>query len=137
MVTVPTLENTLYLQDPEAIIGYGLRRYARTPANTIPFLSSQIISLPQRFAEHGGNPDDFCTAIQTDLMGMYQRIFSTATSVVVYVTNEQTDGTTYTVDISVQVTINGQLYQLSTNLPIVNGEISLPQDVISYPTSSS
>jgi len=133
MVTVPSLEGKLYLSDPQSVIAYQLRRYSRTHADTIPILSDLIISLPLQIAKYGSEPDDLTSNIQSDLQGVFNRIFAGERNITVNVTHEKISATAFNVSVSVIYTVlSGELQQTGTTISLVNGRLTIPEDRIAW-----
>lgn len=132
MVSVPSLEGSLYLEDPQSIIGYTLRKYMRTPADTVPLLSDLIISLPMQVARYGKEPDVLCSNIQSDLQSTFVRIFGGERKITVSCTFTSNTNGNYDVTISViYTTLSGDIAQTGTTLSLSkDGKILIPEDTL-------
>jgi hypothetical protein len=132
---VPSLEGSLYLKDPQSIIAYTLRMYCRTPGSTIPFLSELVISLQAQIALFGKQPDQLVGVMQTDLQGVFGRIFQNERQVTASVTYTDTSPNTYDVTISVIYTLlNGELSQTGGTISLKDGFLQIPEDTIEFNT---
>jgi hypothetical protein len=135
MATVPSFENSLYLRDVPSIINYTLRKYRRTPAKTIPYLSDMIISLPRRVADLGLEPDRLASAIQSDLQIVYNRIFNGTPQVTVSALYQADSNTAGTITISViYITPGGTADQTGVSIGLLNGELFIPEDKLALPS---
>lgn len=136
MVTVVSLEGSLYLKDPQSVIAYTLRRYSRTPKNTIPILPDLIISLPYQIAKFGREPDNLVQNIEGDLQRVFSRIFGNERQITVNVSYTKRDTISYDTTISiVYTTLSGELQQTGTTITLVNGRLMIPEDQISWETN--
>jgi hypothetical protein len=134
---VPTLEGSVWVTDPQSIIAYTLRRYCRTPMNTMPFLSDMIISINQQIALYGREPDNLVARIQSDLQNVYNRIFGDEREVSVTATyaNKVADNT-YDITIAVMyTTTSGELSQTGGTILLVDGMLKIPEDTIMFRVS--
>lgn len=133
VASVPSLEASLYLTDPQSIIAYGLRKFFRTPKHAVPLLPDEIISLPWLVAEYGRDPETLTANIQSDLQTCFNRIFAGDRDVRVSTnfTTDQTDK--YEVTISVIYTHkSGETDQIGTTLSISqDGRLIIPEDNLS------
>lgn len=130
VAAVPSLEGSLYLKDPQSIIAYTLRKYFRTPKDTIPILSDLIISLPWQVAQHGKDPETLTRNIASDLQNCFDRIFAGERRINVSA-NYTTDGNDghYEVTISVIYSqISGEIAQTGTTISLRNGRLVIPED---------
>lgn len=134
-VTLPSLEGQLYLRDTQSIIGYTLRRYSRTPKDTVTILPDMIISLPWRIAQFGRDPDSLVFNIQSDLQGVFGRIFANERPIQVSVIHTPGEGNSYNIEVSIIYTLkSGELEQTGTKLSLdkTTGRLSIPEDRISW-----
>lgn len=146
-VTVPSLEGSLYITNPLSIIAYTLRKFSRTPSDTIPILPSKIISLPWLVANYKNSPDILCNNIQTALQNTLTNIFSPDNRTIqVLATNTPSSSNNGDYDITISIvyqTLSGDLEQTGTTVSVVNGMLKIPEDNInvnlisSIPTVSS
>lgn len=138
VTTVPSLEGSLYLTDPQSIVAYQLRKYYRTPKDTIPILSDMIISLPWQVARFGREPDVLCQNMQSDLQGVFDRVFNQERAVTVSVTHTSTGSGEYDINTSVMYTmISGDVDQGGMTVSIdKNGRLVIPEDKIDFRQSS-
>ena len=125
-ISVPSLEGGNYLTDPQSVIGYTLRKYYRTPAATIPIVPHLIISLPLQVAKFRAEPDTLCQVMQSDLQGVFSRIFA----------NDKT-----TVDVAcswVRDSINSEQANITTvvSYTLGSGEIDQAGMIIGLNTTS-
>lgn len=135
-ITVPSLTSQTYLTDPQSIIGYQLRRYGRQPKDTVTILPDLIISLPWQIANFGKDPDTLVSNIQSDLQGVFTRIFRNERKVTVNVSHSKIDSGTYSVSVSVIYTLlSGELQQTGTTLALKNGQLTIPEDQINWMSS--
>jgi hypothetical protein len=136
-VYVPTLEGSLYLTDPEQIIGYILKRYFRDIKKAVPFLDDYIISLPKQVAQFGREPAALVTNIQSDLQKCFDRIFAPDGRKIT-VSVSQTAGSTpdnYNVTMSIMyTTLSGDLLSSGTVISLVNGQLVIPADKLTVQT---
>lgn len=134
VATVPSLEGSLYLTDPQSIIAYTLRKYFRTPKDAVPMFEDLIISLPWQEANFGREPDTLVRNIQSDLQGAFDRIFKGERDVTVSVSHSDVSSSmSYTVTLSVIYSLlNGEISQSGTTISLVNGRLVIPEDKIDF-----
>ncbi len=130
MAKVPSLESSLYLTDPESIIGYTLRKYSRTPKDTVPVLGDMIISLPWDIAEYGRYPDDLVRVIQTNLQNVLGRIFENDRQISVSVIHQDDGNGNTVITITISYTaLSGEVKQTGSRISLDrNGEFIIPED---------
>jgi hypothetical protein len=129
MAMVPSLEGGLYLTDPQSIIAYIIRKYFRTPKEAVTLLENMIVSLRHRVSLHGGQPDVLTSNIQSDLQGVFDRIFRNERQVTVSCTPELTSSNTYDVTISVIYSLlSGEIGQTGARITLQDGELVIPED---------
>lgn len=135
VAAVPSLEGSLFLTDPQSIIAYTLRKYFRTPKDTIPILPDLIISLPWQVARFGKEPELLCQNIQSDLQTTLSRIFADERPITVSVTNVPSGDSGFDVNIAVMYTlISGDVEQAGTTVSLINGRLVIPEDKIDFRT---
>lgn len=132
MAKVPSLESSLYLNDPESIIAYTLRKYSRTPKDTVPVLKDMIISLTWDIAEYGRDPDNLVRVIQTNLQNTFNRIFENDRQISVNVIHQPDGNGNTTVVITISYTTKtGDLKQTGTRISLdKNGQFVIPEDML-------
>ncbi len=130
VAVVPSLEGSLYLKDPQSIIAYTLRKFFRTPKDTIPFLDTMIISLPWLVARFGNDPENLCNNIQSDLQNCFDRIFANDRKITVNASYETDSTDTYFISISViYVAKSGEIDQVGVSkIGLKNGRLTIPED---------
>jgi len=136
-VTIPSLEGQTYIRNTQSVIGYTLRRYSRTPKETVPLLPDLIISLQWRMAESGRDPDALTASIQTDLQTVFDRIFANERRVRVSCTYTMVNSIHYNVTLSVIYTLlNGEIEQYGATITLNKdtGQFVIPEDQINWVT---
>lgn len=129
MALVPSLEGGLYLKDPQSIIAYTLRKYFRVPKEAVTLLENMIVSLRHQVSLHGGQPEVLTANIQSDLQGVFNRIFQEERQVTVTCTYEMTSTNTYDVTIAVIYgLLSGEIGQTGTRITLRDGELVIPED---------
>lgn len=129
MVGVPSLEGGFWLTDPQSIIGYILRKYFRTPKEAVGLLENLIISLRHQVSLHGSDPDVLTNNIQSDLQGVFSRIFNGDRQVTVMCTYSMVGATTYDVTISVIYSqLSGEPGQVGARISLMDGQLVIPED---------
>lgn len=134
MAYVPSLEGTLYLTDIQSIIAYTLRKFFRTPKNSVPLLDSFIISLPALVSEYGRDPETLTSNIQSSLQGCFDRIFNGERDVRVSTSFTTTSDGTCDVSIAiVYAKVSGEIDQLGTTISLgSDGRLIIPEDKIPF-----
>jgi hypothetical protein len=133
VTTVPSLEGQLYLKDPLSIIAYTLRRYQRTPKDTVNLLPDLIISLPWQIAQLGKEPDALTRNIQADLQGVFDRIFANERRIEVAVSHTVNDATSYNISVAITYTaIDGEPKQVGMMIPLKDGRPVIPEDSLNW-----
>jgi len=134
VAVVPSLEGSLFLKDPQSIIAYVWRKYCRTPKDTVTILPDLIISLPYQLSKFGREPNVLVTNIQTDLQGVFSRIFGNERSVTVSVTSVPSGTDGYDVNVSfMYTTLTGELDQVGTTVSIgKQGQLVIPEDTLPF-----
>jgi hypothetical protein len=130
---VPTLEGTLLITDPEWIIAYQWKRYARQPAKTIPILADLIPSLPEQISKFGKQPDILARNIQGDMQSVLGRIFSDDRNINVTATATSTGETSCLISVNFTYTLlNGEASQTVTSIALnpQTGRLTLPIDTL-------
>lgn len=130
-IGVPSLEGSLFLTDPQSIIAYIMRKYFRTPKNTIPIVGDSIISLPWQVARFGKEPDTLVANIQSDLQKVFDRIFANERKITVSVNHTPNGDAGYDINITVMfTTLSGELNQLGTTISLEKGRLVIPEDTL-------
>lgn len=128
---VPSLEGSLFLTEPQSIIAYQLRKYFRTPKDTIPIVGDSIISLPWQVARFGKEPDTLVANMQSDLQKVFERIFTNERKISVSVTHTPNGDGAYDVNLTVMYTaLSGELNQIGTTISLVKGRLVIPEDTL-------
>lgn len=128
---VPSLEGSLYLTDPQSIIGYTLRKMCRTPKDTVPIVPDAIVSFPWFAAKFKNQPDTLCNNMQSSIQRVLSNIFGTERNVNVTVTNtvNANNASEYDINISIlYTTIAGELVPIGTTLLLKDGRFVIPED---------
>lgn len=129
MAMVPSLEGGFYLTDPQSIVGYQLRKYMRTPKEAVTLLENMIVSLRHQISLHGGQPEVLTANMQSDLQGVFTRIFGNERQVTVTCTHEMTSSNTYDVTISVIYgLLSGEVGQAGARISLKDGQLVIPED---------
>lgn len=129
---VPSLEGSLYLTDPQSVIAYQLRKYFRTPKDTIPILGDLIISLPYQVARFGKQPSILVNNIQSDLQNLFNRIFGNERNITVNANFILDDNGGYDVTIAVMYSVSsGEINQTGTTISLgSDGRLKIREDTI-------
>lgn len=128
---VPSLEGSLFLTDPQSIIAYVMRKYFRTPKNTIPIVGDAIISLPWQVARFGKEPDTLVTNMQSDLQKVLERIFANERKITISVNHTPNGDSGYDVNITAMYTaLSGELNQIGTTISLEKGRLVIPEDTL-------
>lgn len=131
---IPSLEGSLFLTDPQSIVAYVWRKYSRTPKDAVSILPDMIISLPYQVSQFSREPNVLVTNIQTDLQGVFTRIFDTERKVTVNVTQIPNGDNGYDISVSIMyATLEGELDQIGTTISIDrNGRLIIPEDTLNF-----
>jgi hypothetical protein len=102
------------------------------PANTMPYLSEYIISLPQQISMYGKHPEILTANMKSDLQNVLTRIFANDTrNITVNVSYSQSASYTNGYDITVSfmyTLLSGELDQVGTTISLgSNGRLVIPE----------
>lgn len=133
MSRIPTLMGTMYLDDIDQKITYTIRRYMRTPANTLNLFGSALISLTDRVAVNWMDPATLCSLIRADLTSVYRRIIDASYNLSV-LTDYALDADTGRCDVTITVSYvrqSGDKAQMAVGIYVDGkGKLVLPQDTL-------
>ena len=132
MAFVPSYERSLYIEDIRSIIAYTWNRYCRMPANTIPYLSEYIISLPKQIAQYGRHPEILTVNMKSDLQNVFTRIMAhDGRTITVNTSYSQSSSYANGYDITVSMMytlLSGELDQIGTTISLgANGRLVIPE----------
>ena len=133
ITAVPTLGATTLLKDPSEIIAYQIRQFATTPRSLSAVYEDQVISLGDIISRSAQDSQAIVGPTTTALTTVFNRIFGSGATLVSVTTN-QYSAALYSLVISVQVTINGKSYGISSTVQVSNGVLVLENDEVPAPT---
>lgn len=127
VIAVPTLGATTLLTDPGQIIAYQLRQFATTPRSLSAIYENQVISLGDIISKSGQDQQAIITPTTNALTTVFNNIFGQGAALVSVGTTQYSEAQ-YSLIISVQVTLNGQTYGISSTVQVNNGVLVLEND---------
>ena len=130
---VPNLGGTFFVTDPQSVIAYTIQRFFRTPGDTIPMFSDQVISLPSLVSQFAREPSVLADNIRSDLQNCLDRIFNGERQIVVSCDYQSADNVVTDYTISVTYTkINGDLDQVGITVGLKNGRLIIPENSLDW-----
>lgn len=112
---IGTLSSDGYVTEPKKILSYMFSHAFETRHNDTVLFTENLTSVQLITSKYSSDADRFRTELTSTLTKYFSRVFD---NVKVIITTTDVDEATYTAELDVQATMNGEVYSLGAELSV-------------------